>query len=152
MCRWLVSNGASVSARGNWDVTPTSVAVQLAPMSTIRLFLERCSGIQRGQLLHFAIDRANKDVLEVIELLLNLGCPINSIMFQDDPRSWMEVKFGEPGTPLFTAVQNGNTDIVAYLLSRGGDPACPSIKGRTPLEAAESKGYTSIINILRRQY
>jgi ankyrin repeat protein len=121
-------------------------------MSTIRLFLERCSGIQRGQLLHFAINRDKEDVLEVIELLLDLGCPINSIMFQDDPRSWMEVKLGEPGTPLFTAVQKGKTDIVAYLLFRGADPVCPSIRGRTPLEAAESKGYTRIVDILRRYY
>ncbi|KAL5401508.1 hypothetical protein PMIN06_010959 [Paraphaeosphaeria minitans] len=149
-CRWLISNGASVSATGDWDVTPISVAVNKAPMSTIRLFLEYCGGILGGQLLHFAINRDNEDVLEVIELLLNLGCPINSIQFQDDPRAWMEVKFGEPGTPLFTAVQNGKRDIVAYLLSRGADPLRPSIKGRTPAEAAESKGYTSIVDIIKQ--
>lgn len=151
-CRWLIGKGASVSARGDWDVTPSSVAIQLAPMSTIRLFLEHCNDIQRGQLLNFAINRGNKDAIEVIELLLNLGCPIDSIMFQDDPRSWMEVKLGESGTPLFTAVQKGKIDIVAYLLFRGADPACPSIRGRTPLKAAESKGYTSIIDILRQYH
>jgi hypothetical protein len=112
--------------------------------------LEYCGGVLGGQLLHFAINRDDEDVLEVLELLLNLGCPINSIQFQDDPRAWMEVKLGEPGTPLFTAVQKGKGDIVAYLLSRGADPLRPSIKGRTPAEAAESKGFTGIVDIIKQ--
>ena len=100
-------------------------------MSTIRLFLEHCNGIQRGQLLHYVTNRDKEDVLEVIKLLLNLGCPIDNILFQDDPRSWMEVKLREPGTCLFSAVKKGKKDIV---VSRGADSACPSIRGRTPLE------------------
>lgn len=152
LCRWLISNGASVSATGDWNVTLILVAVNKASMSTIRLFLEHCGGILRGQLLHFAINRDNEDVLEVIELLLNLGCPINSIQFQDDPRAWMEVKLGEPGTPLFTAVQNGKRDIVAYLLSREADSYRSLIKGRTPAEAAEIKGYISIVDTIKQYY
>jgi hypothetical protein len=56
------------------DVSPVSVAVRVASMSTIKLLLERCSGIQGGQLLHFATEREAEDAVEVIELLLNLGC------------------------------------------------------------------------------
>lgn len=131
------------------DITPISVAVCRAPISTIRLLLGRCSGIQGGQLLHFAIRREH-DAVEVIELLLNLGCPVDSIMFQDDPRSWMECKLGDPATPLFSAVQNGKTEIVKIILSRGADPTRPSTKGRTPLDVAERKGYASIVDLLRQ--
>ena len=150
MCRWLLAHGALASARGEWNVTPLSVAVQEAPIFTVKLLLERCNGIQSGQLLHFAIKRDNEDVLEVVEILLNLGCPINSIMFEDDPRSWKEVMFGEPGSPLFAAAEMGKTDLVVFLLSRGADPLLPSKKGRTPLEAAESEGHTHIADILRQ--
>jgi hypothetical protein len=132
------------------DITPISVAVGRAPMSTIRLFLGRCGGIRGGQLLHFAIKRKDEDAVEVIEMLLNLGCPIDSIMFQDDPRSWMEWKLGEPATPLFTAAQNGKTEIVRFLLGRGADPTKPSSKGCTPLEVAERNGYTSIVDLLKQ--
>jgi hypothetical protein len=130
------------------DVSPVSVAVRVASMSTIKLLLERCSGIQGGQLLHFATEREAEDAVEVIELLLNLGCPVDSIMFQDDPRSWMEWRLVESGTPLFTAVKNGKTEIVKFLLSRGADPTRRSTKGRTPLEVAEGNGYSSIVDLL----
>jgi hypothetical protein len=149
-CRWLISNGASVDAKGEWDLTPTTVAVHQAPMSTIRLFLERCNEVQSGQLLHFAIQRNKEDVLEIIELLINLGCPINIIMFQNDPRAWMEWKLGGSSTALFSAVEHGKTDIVAYLLLRGADLTIPSTKGRTPLQVAESNGYTNIVGLLKQ--
>jgi ankyrin repeat protein len=150
LCRWLIDKGASPNAKGEMDVTPMSVAVRTASMSTIRLLLGRCRGIKGGQLLHFAVEREAEDALEVIELLLKLGCPIDSVMFQDDPRSWMEWRLGEPGTPLFTAVQNGKTEIVDFLLSHGANPSKPSKKGRTPLEIAKNDGHTSIVGLLER--
>jgi ankyrin repeat protein len=152
ICRWLVDNGASVSSRAELDITPTTIAVRDGSMSIVRMFLERCHGIQGGQLLHFAIVRKSEDVLEVIELLLNLGCPVDKVLFQDDPRSWMYWKLTDPDTPLLRVVKMGKTDIVAYLLFRGADPAFPSTRGRTPLQVAESNGHTSIVGLLKQYF
>lgn len=121
-------------------------------MSTIKLFLKRCNGIRGGQLVHFAIDREGEDAVEVIELLLNLGWPVDSIMFQDDPRSWMQWKLGDPATPLLTAVRKGRIEIVKFLIGRGADPTRPSVRGNMPLQVAERKGYTSIVNLLKQHH
>ena len=118
-------------------------------MSTIKLLLHRSSGIQQGQLLHFAVQRRGDDSLEIVELLLNLGCPIDSIWFKDDPRSWLEWGIGEAGTPLFTAAEQGRDDMVKFLLSRGANAALVSNRGRTPLDVAESKHRSGVVRLLR---
>jgi hypothetical protein len=147
--RWLLRKGASADARGEFDVTPVSVAICRAPMSTIKLLLDRSSsGIQRGQLLHFAMQRRGEDSLEVVELLLNLGCPIDSIWFRNDDRSWLEWGIGEAGTALFNAAEQGRDDIVAYLLSRGANPTIVSNRGRTALDVARSTQQSGAIRLL----
>lgn len=148
MCRWLTDNGATADICGKLDVTPLSVALRRSSMSTIKLLLERCCGVQGGQLLHFAVDRDKEDVLEVIELLCNLGCAIDGIMFWNDQQLML---LGETGPPLLTAVQLGKADIVAYLLRRGADPTILSSKGRTPLQVAEANGDPSIISLLKQR-
>lgn len=148
--RWLLDKGASADARGEFDVTAVSVAIVSASMSTIRLLLHRSSGIQQGQLLYFALQRGGNDTLEIVELLLNLGCPIDSVCFRNDPRSWLEWGVGEAGTALFTAAEQGRDDVVAYLLSRGADTTLVSNKGRTALFAAESKERPGVIRLLRQ--
>ncbi|UPX14553.1 uncharacterized protein EKO05_0005031 [Ascochyta rabiei] len=146
--RWLLGKGASPELRGEFDVTPTSVAVWRAPMSTIRLLLAQCSGIQQGQLLHFAVQRRGQDNLKIIELLISLDCPINSIWFQDDERSWLEWGIGEAGTPLFTAAEQGRDEVVAYLLTKGADAAIVSNRGRTAMDVAESEHWFRTAQIL----
>ncbi|KAF1841349.1 ankyrin [Cucurbitaria berberidis CBS 394.84] len=147
--RWLLRKGASADARGEFDVTAVSVAICRAPMSTIRLLLDHSSsGIQHGQLLHFAMQRSGEDSLEVVELLLNLGCPIDSIWFRNDERSWLEWGIGEAGTALFNAAEQGRDDIVAYLLSRGADATIVSNKGRTALDVARSNQRFGSVRLL----
>lgn len=148
--RWLLDKGASADARGELDITAVSVAVVSASTSTIRLLLQRSSGVQHGQLLHFALQRKGNDTLEIIELLLNLGCPIDGVFFRNDPRSWSEWSIGEAGTALFTAAEQGRDDVVAYLLSRGADTTLVSSKGRTALEVAVSKEHSGVVKLLRQ--
>jgi ankyrin repeat protein len=120
----------------------------LARISTIKLLLEHGTSIRYGQLLHFAMIRRSGVQLETIELLLHLGCPIDSIFFQDDSRSWLESSLTGKGTALFSAAERGYHEVVAYLLSRGADAAKLSSKGRSALEVAESKGYSKIVRLL----
>ncbi|KAF1831036.1 ankyrin [Decorospora gaudefroyi] len=146
--RWLLGKGASADARGEFDVTSVSVAIGRASMPIVRLLLNRSSGIQQGQLLHFAVRKSSEESLEVFELLLNLGCPIDNIWFQDDERSWLEWGIGEAGTALFAAVEQGRDDIVGYLLSRGADATLVSNRGRTALEVAESRERSGAVRLL----
>jgi ankyrin repeat protein len=146
--RWLLSKGASPDTKGEFDVTPTSVAIYNAPMSTVRLLLNHSSGVQYGQLLHFAVQRKCDDTLEAVELLLHLGCPIDSIYFKDDERSWLEWGRREAGTALFAAAQQGMLDVVAFLLSSGANITKTSNRGRTARDVAESKRHFEIVQLL----
>jgi len=118
-------------------------------MSTIRLLLDYCDGVQRGQLLHLAVQRKKEDAVEVIELLLDLGCFIDSILFQNHPQSLMIWSRLGCGTPLRHAAQEGYTEVVDYLLHRGADPNKPGLEGETPLEAAEANQHDSTIALLK---
>jgi len=48
------------------------------------------------------------------------------------------------------ASSQGNLDIVELLLAKGADVNEKSTGGRTSLEIASIKGYTKIVEILRR--
>ncbi|USP81029.1 ankyrin [Curvularia clavata] len=115
--RWLLDKGAVADAKAEFDITAVSSAVMRTSVPIIKLLLTRSSGIQHDQLLHFAVQRAgglniatqrrsnlyfvlqsaagssfpdqrkDGDSGEIVELLLNLGCPIDSIWFRDDQRS-----------------------------------------------------------------
>jgi hypothetical protein len=145
----MLDNGAPADATGVHDITPTSMAIMRAPMTTVSMLLNRSSSIQRGQLLHFAVRREGEDSLEAVELLLNLGFPINRIRVHDSPKCRPLGRENEVGTSLFIAAHLGRDDIVTYLLSRGADATIISNEGRTALDAAELKGHSSTIRILR---
>jgi len=130
---------AQIFMNFGWDVNEPDISSKFG-----------ANGVQNGQLLHFAVQRKTEDVLEVIELLLNRGCPINSLMFEDDPRSWMQWKLGESGTPLFMAVQQGKTEVVNFLLLNGVHPTITSTTGRTPLEVAEAAGHMDIAQLFKQ--
>ncbi len=148
LSHWLLGKGALADATGEFDVTPVSAAIWQAPVPIIKLLLNHSSGVKSGQLLHFAVQRKCEDRLEVVELLVNLGCSINGIFFQNDERSWLEWGLGEAGTALFTAAELGRDEVVAYLLSKGANAVIISNKGRTPLQAAENKIFSESIRLL----
>ncbi|KAI9710934.1 MAG: hypothetical protein M1820_002370 [Bogoriella megaspora] len=150
LIRWLLNNGADPTARGDLDVNAISAAIKRgASMSLLRLLLERGRRVDVGQLLHFAVFRDQDYALEVIELLMDSDCPVNNIMFKNDPMSWVMYKGSGVGTPLHEAAQRNKVDIVSFLLQRGADPTVRSSKGQSTLEIAESNGHVEIINLLK---
>jgi len=48
------------------------------------------------------------------------------------------------------AVQQGNTEVVDFLLLNGADPTITSTTGRTPLEVAEAAGYMDIAQLFKQ--
>jgi hypothetical protein len=117
-------------------------------MSIFELLLEKSGNVDNGQLLHRAIKRDNKDQLERIELLLDLGCPIDSIQYENHPWSQMMYRAIGAGTPLFDAAVKGNADVVKYLLQRGANPAIKNTHGKTVLQIAEAGGCTEVVDIV----
>ena len=137
--RWFLNHGSNPNSRCDRDITPLSVAVDKASLSTIRLMLQYGGDTRNGQLLHFAMERAFPDQLVVIDMLISFGAPLNTRMFEDDPRSWLENKYYGLGTPLHKAVDRGNAAAAAHLLWRGASCEKLDTVGRTALDIARGK-------------
>jgi ankyrin repeat protein len=138
--RWLLDNGANPNARGDWDNTPLSAAVLTAPWSTIKLLMDRGGDIRKGQLLHVAAQRKLDDAIQVSDWLLACGLPLQEIQYAGDARSWMENKQFGMGTPLHIAVEQGDVNLVSFLMERGADPGSPDSVGRSARQLAQLKG------------
>jgi ankyrin repeat protein len=52
-------------------------------------------------------------------------------------------------TALHAAVRPGHTEMVEWLLARGGDPNTPDFQGKTTLDVALEQGHTEIAEMLR---
>ncbi|RHZ43194.1 ankyrin repeat domain-containing protein [Aspergillus thermomutatus] len=66
MAAWLLDHGADPNRQCVIDLTPFSFAVESASISVIHLILSRGGNVQKGQLLHHAIERQS-DTIEVLK-------------------------------------------------------------------------------------
>ena len=146
---WFVNNGANPNARCDWDITPMSAAVRLAPLPAIRLLFEHGRDISKGQLLHFAVERQLPDQLAVVDWLVRLGAPISDRLFEDDPASWVENKNFGMGTPLHRAAELGNADVAVHLIQHGAHTSIRDTLGRNAAELAESQGFNTVVHMMR---
>uniref|UniRef100_A0ACD5XGV2 Uncharacterized protein n=1 Tax=Avena sativa TaxID=4498 RepID=A0ACD5XGV2_AVESA len=51
-------------------------------------------------------------------------------------------------TPMLYAAQEGNVQIIRYLLDHGGDPAMPDERGSTPLHDVAMQGHSEAVRLL----
>ncbi len=105
----------------------------------VRLYLEKepdCAGLKRtadGRTALF--EAAFYDRIEVLELLLDHGAPVN----QPDKDGW---------TALHAAATFGRLASLEALLGHGGDPAAAGPSGTRPLSLAAGKGHRAIVERL----
>jgi hypothetical protein len=69
-------------------VAPLSTSVRIAPFEVIELLFANRGSIKHGQLLHHAVLRKLDDRLLVVQYLLDMGAPLNRLMYQDKPVSF----------------------------------------------------------------
>lgn len=146
MTVWLLDRGANPNKRCKIDCTPLSYAVQLAPISIIRLMLNSGGDVQKGQLLQYAIFRVT-ELNDVISLLVDIGAPLNATMHQDIDtltRFWpMSL-----GTPLHVAAELGKTDVIRHLITLGADTSVKDARGRTAVEWARELNQEEVVRLL----
>ena len=148
MTIWLLDHGADPNKQCSIDLTSMSYAVERAPLSTIKLLLDRGGDVQKGELLQHAIHR-DIDVVDVLDLLLERGAPLNSTMYKEHYFSWSLYHFMGLGTALHKAVELGKVDVVRYLISRGADTGVKDATGQTALDHAKEFGHSKIVELLQ---
>ena len=147
MTLWLLDQGADLNQECFVGATPLSIAVKRASPQMVEILLGRGGDTQKGQLLHYALDR-EEDVITVLALLLARGAPLNSIMYKPGSDAWMFYFWMGMGTPLHKAVESGKVDVVRYLLDQGANVDVENPKGQTALDVAKRLGYSEIAPLL----
>jgi ankyrin repeat protein len=149
LVQWFLGHGADPNARCLLDLTPTSYAVSLGSIEVFDLLLERGADIHKGQLLHHAVHRDFDDAEDIIIKLLDLGCPINEVKFQNDSESWEERQSFGLGTALHRAAEFRSASMVRLLLERGADTRVLDSRGMTALYWAKKRsGREAIVKLL----
>ncbi|KAJ6088408.1 Ankyrin repeat protein [Penicillium sp. IBT 16267x] len=146
MTAWLLDHGADPNNGCAIDLTPLSCAVKSAPISVINLMLSRGGDVQKGQVLHHAIERRS-ETIEVLKVLIENGAPINATMYQDHYPSWRLFYFMGLGTALHKAAELGKVDVVRYLISEGADLSIKDANGRTAMECAQIRGQSEVMKV-----
>ncbi|KAI4147096.1 MAG: hypothetical protein LQ341_001878 [Variospora aurantia] len=146
---WFLSHGADPNATCGLDVTPLSIAFREAPLDIINLLFDHGGSIEHGQLLHFALKRRHSDRIVVMQLLLDKGAPINTVMFKNRPESYEQERYSGLGTPLHSAAKTVSMDVVDFLLSRGADPSIKDSYGELAIVNAEYHGFSKMVDRLR---
>ncbi|KAJ5191278.1 uncharacterized protein N7498_010263, partial [Penicillium cinerascens] len=148
MTAWLLDHKADPNRQCVIDLTPLSLAVESAPISVIRLILSRGGDVRKGQLLHHAIERQS-DAIDVLNLLIEKGAPINATVYEDYP-SWALFPFMGLGTPLHRALERRRGDVARYLISKGANQNTKDAQGRVPLECAQMTNQLDVIEALEK--
>ncbi|KAF2017075.1 ankyrin, partial [Aaosphaeria arxii CBS 175.79] len=144
MVTWLLDHGADPNAQCEWDFTPTSYAMYMAPLPIIDMLFQRGASVHRGQLLHYAVIRDKPNVLQVVQQLVEKGAPANEVKYEKEPRTYWEREPFGLGTPLHRAAEFGKVEVVRYLLKVGADPLKLDSRGRTPHFWAEKNGHAEV--------
>lgn len=147
MTVWLLNEGADPNREDSFGVNPMAVAVQYASIQTVMLLLDSGADVRKGKLLHHALDR-KEDIIEMIDLLVKRGAPLDSIMYEPGTHAWKFYFWMGTGTPLQKAVEMGKADLVQYLLCMGADASIANPKGETPLDVARRSGQSEIVALL----
>ncbi|KAJ5967146.1 hypothetical protein N7501_003394 [Penicillium viridicatum] len=134
MTTWLLDRGADPNTRCHIDITPLSYAVKYADLPIIDLLLRRGGDVRIGQLVHNAIYRES-DTLQVVEILIDRGASLDSLMYQDHQYSWNMFPFMRE-TPLHTAVALKRHDVIRYLIHKGANVNIENYRGQTVMQSA----------------
>ncbi|KAM3423039.1 hypothetical protein BST61_g508 [Cercospora zeina] len=146
---WFLAQGADPNA-GHQHDTALSRAVLAGTFDVIEMLLAHGADVQRGDVLHWAIEREDQ-ACEVVEMLLERGADPNHIRFNGFEPQWSV--FGAKdalGTPLHRAVTLGRLDVVSKLLQHGADRNKRDTLGRTAMEIAEEKCNTAAVEVITK--
>ncbi|KAB8356511.1 hypothetical protein FH972_024094 [Carpinus fangiana] len=152
LTRWLLDNGADPNAGNDEYLTVMSLAALWAQVSTLQMLLVSGGDVQRGQVLHWAVQRSDGTEDEIVKLLLSYGAPLNRLDYDGKPPQWYALSCKGLGTPLHEAAWAGKSNLIAILIEHGADATIKDILGRTPADIAREQGHEYATQLLEYTY
>ena len=136
LVKWFLEHGADPNG-GYEYCTALSYAAFRGSIDVLRTLLSHGGDLQRGDVLHQAVERES-DCRAVVTFLLERGAPVNYLRFDGQQPYWSV--FHRQETPLHRAVELDKKDIVAKLIEFGADPEKGDNYGKSVRELAEELG------------
>ena len=140
MVEFLIAKGADVNAKDKRSLAPLHVAAAHGHKDVTALLIDNDADINsEGRWGYTPIYYAAwSGITEVVELLVEKGADINV----KDEWDW---------TPLhYMAQHDYYRDMAEFLIAKGANVNAKDKWGETPLDVAQEKGYTEIVELLRK--
>ncbi|KAL8902130.1 MAG: hypothetical protein Q9207_004862 [Kuettlingeria erythrocarpa] len=148
LVRWFLAYGANPNARVPSWPSPLEVAARKASLEVIELMVQHGGRIHPSNVLPSAAMTSLPNRTDVLAYLLDHGISVNVLQFEYDQHifnlHWMRAF----GTALHNAAENGNDELVKFLLERGADPSLKDSVGKRALQYAEEKGHSTTMALL----
>jgi hypothetical protein len=117
----------------------------------IQLILPENMDVRRGELLHRAVRRDDREKFAVLILSFARGADVNRILYSGEDFTFNFHRIAGLGTPLQVAAQTGDVDMLTYLLAKGADPTIPNSNGLLPEKVALYRGHQHIHDLLKKR-
>nr|POF16695.1 putative ankyrin repeat protein [Quercus suber] len=150
---WLIEKGADPNAESNTAETPLSLAVLKGLLTAIYMLLAIGGNVNKGNLLHRAVDRHPSDETgKIIDLLVSKGARVDAIEFEDPGARVLRHVFSR-GTALHNACFFENYVAASALLKNGASVFSNRVRNNvpeqyTPLDTARATGNRAMIALL----
>lgn len=143
---WFLEQGTNPNAGYEYDTSLSRAAVT-GPVEVIKMLLSSGGDVQRGDFLHWVVERKS-NACEVVALLLEHGAPVNRLRFDGLEPAWSVFGVKGLGSPLHRASALDKSNIVSHLLKSGADPDVKDTFGRTAKQLAEELGNDVVMTLL----
>lgn len=156
LVRWHLQHGADPNIRTRRGYTALDYAGYKYSLEVVKLLVQHGADVTNTTAIHNAVVNSvkfppvNPGRLDIVTYLLECGASINQLEVTGDEYERPPIT-PYTGTPLHRAVEGGNPEHVAYLLSRGADRSIKGAMGMTSLEVAERDHLDEIEALLQEK-
>ncbi len=157
MVRFLLDEGVDTESQDKDNKKPLHLAVDANRLSVVKLLLDRGASVNVTDMnsqtpLGLATKGNMIEILKKAELdqglLINArGGNLDKVKDLIAQGANLETN---DNTALHNACSNGHLKVVEYLIDKGASLKAKNKDGKIPLELAEQKGYTDIVEILKQ--